>query len=335
MQTTLVIFTMGGNDVAAISQQGADASADEVMMGYPATWALAESVIEHLESAVAFLTDPINFPNGSYLIFANPFEFTDATGDIESCTPQTKLDIPGIGEVDLSQFDISLAALAGFGQWENPDAQEAIVIWLLEEYMRVAGRSPGGHRVVARALLRPRLHRHGAGRGHRQSLLPRTGRRAVVRCDLHTPQRRRSRGYLRDVQGHRAGVDSALQCRAGRRTMTRYALWLVAFPALLLASEAAARVEITSLEVASAIEKGRPVGVSDRFSVASTKKVYAYIIAKNTGAETQLAVVWERNGKPGVQMEAPRRSRPGLAHVGAGPALQQAHRELDGTHPRW
>jgi len=137
-EPTLVVFTMGGNDVSKISQTGQDASPEEVAADYPTAWKVATDAAMFLEEAVVWLKDPVHFPNGSHVVFASPFEFTDATGNTDACTPQSTIDIPWVGEVDLSQFDISVAALAGYGTWEKPEVQEAIVIWLLEEYMRIA-----------------------------------------------------------------------------------------------------------------------------------------------------------------------------------------------------
>ena len=114
---TLVVFTMGGNDISKISQVGGDASPEEVANGYPEAWALAESTIVYLREAVEWLKDPARFPNGSYVIFANPFEFTDGTGDVSACP---------------------VAGLAGYKVWEKPEIQEAIVVHVLEAYMQIA-----------------------------------------------------------------------------------------------------------------------------------------------------------------------------------------------------
>jgi len=113
---TLVVFTMGGNDISAITKLGGEASADEVSAGYPASWALAESTSQYLREAMEWLKDPERFPNGSYVLFANPFEFTDATGDVSACT---------------------LAGVAGFEEGAKPDEQEKVVVHLLEEFMNI------------------------------------------------------------------------------------------------------------------------------------------------------------------------------------------------------
>ena len=82
---TLFVFTMGGNDISSITDSGGTASAQDVAAGYPDEWAIAESAIQDLREAIAWLKDPVRFPNGSYVVFANPFEFTDATGEVASC----------------------------------------------------------------------------------------------------------------------------------------------------------------------------------------------------------------------------------------------------------
>ncbi len=137
-KVTLIVFTMGGNDISKINQEGLAATPEEVEAGYPAVWALAQSAVTFLEESILWATSEEAFPNGSFVVFANPFEFTDGSGDISACTPQTVIDIPGIGEFDLSTIDISVAELAGYGPWEKPEVQAEIVIWMLEEYMRIA-----------------------------------------------------------------------------------------------------------------------------------------------------------------------------------------------------
>jgi lysophospholipase L1-like esterase len=134
---TLVVMTMGGNDIAKIQQTGAEATPAEIAAGYPAAWALAETTVGYLRDALVWLKDPVRFPNGSYVIFANPYEFTDGTGAIDACSPQA-IEIPGVITIDLSAFDIPIASLGGFGAWEKPEVQEAIVIWLLEQYTALA-----------------------------------------------------------------------------------------------------------------------------------------------------------------------------------------------------
>ncbi|MBW2525529.1 MAG: SGNH/GDSL hydrolase family protein [Deltaproteobacteria bacterium] len=74
---TLVIMTVGGNDIAAWAQDGL--SAQEAMVEADAAAQLLREGIEW------FYEDPSRFPNGVFVIVGNPYEYTDATGDLLSC----------------------------------------------------------------------------------------------------------------------------------------------------------------------------------------------------------------------------------------------------------
>ena len=114
---TLIVFTMGGNDVAKITEVGSEASEEEVAAGYPEAIALGQSTTDYLRDAVEWLKDPERFPNGSYVVFANPYEFTDGTGLVTKCPT---------------------AGLVGFTEWAQPEVQKQIIIHLLQEYMKIA-----------------------------------------------------------------------------------------------------------------------------------------------------------------------------------------------------
>lgn len=114
---TLFFFTMGGNDISALTKLGAEASDTEVAAGYPAAWAEAKSIVKYLDDAVAWMRDPVRFPKGSYVVMANPYEFTDGTGEVSACTA---------------------AGLVGYKSWKKPEVQQAIVVWILESYMEIA-----------------------------------------------------------------------------------------------------------------------------------------------------------------------------------------------------
>ncbi len=76
---TLVIMTIGGNDVFKWAEWHADGrTAEEIS-------ALVDTTIEQLEEAIAFFRDEERFPNGVYVVFSNLFEFTDGTGDTTVC----------------------------------------------------------------------------------------------------------------------------------------------------------------------------------------------------------------------------------------------------------
>jgi lysophospholipase L1-like esterase len=76
---TLVVMTFGGNDFASYAKQG--------MGGTDANTLLAQvdDAIARLASALDYLQDPMHFPNGTFVVMANVYEFTDGTGDEMSC----------------------------------------------------------------------------------------------------------------------------------------------------------------------------------------------------------------------------------------------------------
>lgn len=109
-QNTLVVMTVGGNDMNSIA---GDASEGDT----PAqTMAKVDLALGQLEDAVRWLKDPAHFPNGSYVVFANIYEFTDATGDLLSCPA---------------------AALAGYSGMAAPQ-MTAAYLHATEQYMRIA-----------------------------------------------------------------------------------------------------------------------------------------------------------------------------------------------------
>jgi lysophospholipase L1-like esterase len=111
-QRTLVIMTMGGNDIKDFSQDlaGGTPLAD--------VWTAAEEMVANKRAAIEWLTDPGRFPNGNMVVFANVYEFTDMTGDFLSC---------------------QLAASAGFElTLEDPTDMLLIVGWIEEQYAKIA-----------------------------------------------------------------------------------------------------------------------------------------------------------------------------------------------------
>ena len=73
---TLVVMTIGGNDLAAWAQD---------LLGLDEAMVEAERAAIYLDDALAWFREPGRFPNGVSVIVANPYEYTDATGDVESC----------------------------------------------------------------------------------------------------------------------------------------------------------------------------------------------------------------------------------------------------------
>ena len=112
-KTTLVVMTIGGNDIANITQDGLDG------VPYADIWDDVYEFTELLRESVQWFFDPPDrFPNGVYVVFANMFEFTDGTGDTDACPA---------------------AALAGFGApWDDPDELAEMVIHANEEFMSIA-----------------------------------------------------------------------------------------------------------------------------------------------------------------------------------------------------
>jgi lysophospholipase L1-like esterase len=73
---TLVVFTMGGNDIDKWAQDKLTAAEATVE---------ADKAAQYQRDAVMWLKDPAHFPNGSYVIFGNVYEYTDTSGDLLSC----------------------------------------------------------------------------------------------------------------------------------------------------------------------------------------------------------------------------------------------------------
>jgi lysophospholipase L1-like esterase len=78
-QKTLVIITMGGNDLLSFAQDLADGvPVDEVQPD-------VQQMLDDKRAALEWLTDGSRFPNGNSIVFANVYEFTDGTADFLAC----------------------------------------------------------------------------------------------------------------------------------------------------------------------------------------------------------------------------------------------------------
>jgi lysophospholipase L1-like esterase len=73
---TLIVLTVGGNDIGQWAKDGLSAA--------EAT-AKADTSVTRLREGILWLKDPAHFPNGSYVAFGNPYEYTDGTGRVTSC----------------------------------------------------------------------------------------------------------------------------------------------------------------------------------------------------------------------------------------------------------
>lgn len=109
---TLVVFTMGGNDISSLTKNAIDGASMAELS------AQVDQLVADQRAAVEWLFEPGRFPNGVFVVFANMYEFTDGTGEVQSC------DVSG---------------LAGFGEpVPAPDELKALVIRANEEFMRIA-----------------------------------------------------------------------------------------------------------------------------------------------------------------------------------------------------
>jgi lysophospholipase L1-like esterase len=112
-ERTLVVMTSGGNDVANLTQNAIDGVPMEML------WDQVFEMVELKRTAVSwFLDDPLKFPNGVFIVFANVYEFTDGTGDVMTC------DVSG-----LAGFDMPVP---------QPDELVELVVYLNEQYMDIA-----------------------------------------------------------------------------------------------------------------------------------------------------------------------------------------------------
>ncbi len=112
---TLVVMTVGGNDLSAIIQDGIEGVPLELL------WEDVEQFIDYMRETIAWLKEPTRFPNGIDIVFANIYEFTDGTGDLTSC--------PAAGS-------------AGFDMpWEDPDAMNEVAVYANEQFISIASET--------------------------------------------------------------------------------------------------------------------------------------------------------------------------------------------------
>lgn len=111
-QRTLVVMTMGGNDINALAQDATDGVSSAEL------WAATMDFVQLQRDALDWLLEPGRFPNGVFVIFANMYEFTDGTGDVQAC------DVSG---------------LVGFDEpVPQPDELKQMVVWANEQFVKMA-----------------------------------------------------------------------------------------------------------------------------------------------------------------------------------------------------
>lgn len=109
---TLVIMTMGGNDLSSLTKAATEGATMNQL------WTQAQDFVNLQRGAVEWFKEPGRFPNGVFVIFANMYEFTDGTGDVQAC------DVSG---------------LAGFSDpVPSPAELAAVVVWANEQYLKIA-----------------------------------------------------------------------------------------------------------------------------------------------------------------------------------------------------
>ena len=114
MERTLVVITMGGNDISNVTQDGAGDSPERSV---DESWEDTRAFVQLMRDTLDWLKAPGRFPNGVFVVFTNMYEFTDGTGNVGSCPA---------------------AGLVGIDDWSDPSALAAMVVWANEQYLRMA-----------------------------------------------------------------------------------------------------------------------------------------------------------------------------------------------------
>jgi lysophospholipase L1-like esterase len=78
---TLVLWTMGGNDLLALGNRASAGEESSVLLGR------IDQVVEYQRAAISFFQDQQEtlFPAGVDVVFTNNYEYTDGTGNFGSC----------------------------------------------------------------------------------------------------------------------------------------------------------------------------------------------------------------------------------------------------------
>lgn len=110
-KTTLVVMTMGGNDVFSLTEDWIEGVSTEDL------WATTQDYVTLMTEAVAYLKDPANWGAPVYVVFANTYGYTDGTGYLGSCEN---------------------ADYAGFGDVTYDTDMMEMLVWANEQYMQTA-----------------------------------------------------------------------------------------------------------------------------------------------------------------------------------------------------
>jgi hypothetical protein len=91
LRATLVVFTVGGNDMFAFAQDMLDGGTlEQVTADVDATIALFRESVDVLTGMRP------RFPNGLSVVFGNLYEYTDGTGDLSLCPNANLLGFDGV-----------------------------------------------------------------------------------------------------------------------------------------------------------------------------------------------------------------------------------------------
>jgi lysophospholipase L1-like esterase len=104
-ETTLVLFTIGGND--ALEIKGASRETSLAHM---------EAKMDMLDEVLAWLANPAHFQGGVFVVFTNIYDPTDGEGDFSNCGLLGGEDWPVVGELvpDINEAYEELANTWGF-----------------------------------------------------------------------------------------------------------------------------------------------------------------------------------------------------------------------------
>lgn len=111
---TLVVMTMGGNDLSRLAEDGIGSAPK------PAAdlWADVEQFVQYKRAAVQWLKDPLNLTGDVSVVFANVYEYSDGTADLLSCPA---------------------AGTAGFDEnWMDPALLMEMAVYANEQYAHIA-----------------------------------------------------------------------------------------------------------------------------------------------------------------------------------------------------
>jgi lysophospholipase L1-like esterase len=125
---TLVILTVGGNDMMALVEDLlAGASPEDIL-------ASVEQYADLMDEAVRWFSDnaPVLFPGGVSVIFGNVYEYTDATGDITACELADDFGYGELGDNAAALRDAYIRINERFMQ--TATATRTDVIFMLESF---------------------------------------------------------------------------------------------------------------------------------------------------------------------------------------------------------